>query len=105
VLDASDRPVGDLVVEAIVDGDELLRLGMDAVDGQVEVPVLRVAVQSIERLVAGQAHLVQEHPGRLVSLGRRRLLPSRQLKIQCCTGCGLRLAVSARSIISCTCPS
>ena len=52
VLDASDRPVGDLVVEAIVDGDELLGLGVDAVDGQVEVPVLRVAVQSIERLVA-----------------------------------------------------
>jgi hypothetical protein len=75
VLDASDRPVGDLVVEPVVHGGELLRLGVDAVDGHVEVPVLRVAVQPIDRLVLGQAHLIQEHPGRLISLGRRRLLP------------------------------
>jgi hypothetical protein len=74
VLDPSDRTVGDLVVETVVDGGEPLRLGMDAVDGQVEVPVLRVAVQPIDRLMLGEAHLVQEHLGGLISLGRRRLL-------------------------------
>ena len=65
--------MGDLVVVSVVDGDELLRLRMDTVDGQVEVPVLGVAVERVDGLVLRQAHFVQEHPGRLVSLGGRRL--------------------------------
>jgi hypothetical protein len=55
--------------------------------------------------VIGEAHLSDEHLDRLVGLGGRRLLISRQLMIQRWTGWGLRLAVSARSIISWTWPS
>jgi hypothetical protein len=71
----------------------------------VDVPDVRVAVQRVDRLVIGEAHLSDEHLDRLVGLGGRRLLISRQLMIQCWTGWGLRLAVSARSIISWTWPS
>jgi hypothetical protein len=74
LLDASDRPVRDLVVKAFVDGDELLRLGVHAVDGDVDVPDVRVAVECIDRLVIGEPHLAEKHPDRLVGLCGRRLL-------------------------------
>ncbi len=74
LLDPGDRPVGDLVVEAVVDGDELLGVGVDAVDGEVEVAVLGVAVERVDGLVLAEAHLVEEHGDRLVGLGGRRLL-------------------------------
>ena len=64
----------DLVVEALVHGDELLRLGVHAVHGDVDVPVVRVAVERIDGLVLGEAHLVEKHPDRLVGLCGRRLL-------------------------------
>ena len=74
LLDAGDRPVGDLEVEAVVDGDDLLRRGVDAVDGDVDVAVVGVAVKRIDGLVLAEAHLGEEHPDRLVRLGARRLL-------------------------------
>src|SRR5450631_2839746 len=59
-FDTSDRPMGDLVVEPAVDGDDRLGLGVDAVDREVEVPVVGVAVEAVEGLVLPQTHLLQE---------------------------------------------
>ena len=55
VLNARDRPVRDLVIESLVDGDQPFGLGVDAVDRQVEVPVVGVAVERVDRLVVGEA--------------------------------------------------
>ena len=74
LLDASDRAVGYFEVEAVVDGDDLLRRWVDAVDGDMDVPVMGVAVKRIDRLVLPEAHLGEEHPHGLVRLGARRLL-------------------------------
>ena len=49
-------------------------VGVDAVDGEVDVPVVGVAVERIDRLVLAEAHLGEEHPDGLVRLGARRLL-------------------------------
>ena len=64
----------DFEVEAVVDGDDLLRRWVDAVDGDVDVPVMGVTVKRIDRLVLPEAHLGEEHPDGLVRLGARRLL-------------------------------
>jgi hypothetical protein len=54
--------------------DDLLRRGVDAVDGDVDVAVVGVAVERIDRLVVREAHLGKKHPDRLVRLLPRRLL-------------------------------
>jgi hypothetical protein len=74
LLDAGDRAVGDLEVEAVVDGDDLLCRGLDAVHCHVDVAVVGVAVKRIDGLVLAEAHLAEKHPDRLVHLGTRRLL-------------------------------
>jgi hypothetical protein len=66
--------VGDPVVVTLVRSDELLRLGVDPVEGDVEVPVVGVAVKGVDGLVVRHAHLVEEHPDRLVCLRGRGLL-------------------------------
>ena len=49
-------------------------VGVDAVDGDMDVAVVGVAVKRIDRLVLPEAHLGEEHPNGLVRLGARRLL-------------------------------
>jgi hypothetical protein len=75
-FDASDRAMGDLVVEAVVHGDDPLRVWVHAVDGEmeVEVAVLGVAMEGIDDLMLGEAHLVEEGGDGLVSLRSRGLL-------------------------------
>ena len=52
VLDARDRPVGDLAVEPAVHGDKSLGLGVNPVHRHVDVRVVGVSVESIDDLVA-----------------------------------------------------
>ena len=74
VLDARDRTVRDLDVEPTVHGHDPLCVGVDAVDGQVQVEVVGVAVECVDTLVLAEAHLVEEHPYGRVSLRGRGLL-------------------------------
>jgi hypothetical protein len=65
-----------LVVESIVHGHDLFGLRVHAIDGQVEVPVVRVAVQGIHGLVPCEAHLLKKEGGNCrIGLGRRGPLP------------------------------
>ena len=57
LLDAGDRTVGDLEVEPVVDGDELLRRRVDTVHADVDVAVVGVTVERIDGLVLPEAHL------------------------------------------------
>jgi len=74
MLDAGDRPVRRLDVEALVGLDHLERLGMDAIDGQMQVQVVGVGVQAVDGLVLLQPKLVEEDVDRLFDLPGSRLL-------------------------------
>jgi hypothetical protein len=73
-LDARDRPMRHLDVEPTVHRDDPLRVGVNAVDGEVEVVVVRVPVERVDALVSVEPELVQEDSDGLVRLRRRRLL-------------------------------
>jgi hypothetical protein len=74
VLDAGDRPVRRLEVEAPVHGHDPLGLGVNAVDGHMEVVVVRVAMEGVERLVIREAHLAEKDPHGAIGLDGCRLL-------------------------------
>jgi hypothetical protein len=55
-------------------GHDAFGVGVNAVDGQVEVVVVRVAVESVDALVLAEPELVQEDAHGLLCLGGGRLL-------------------------------
>ena len=72
------------VVEAVVHGDDLFRVWVHAVDGEVEVPVVGIAVEGVDDLVLGETHLVQERGDGCLGLRCRRLfalVPSFRLRM------------------------
>jgi hypothetical protein len=75
VLDPRDGPMDGLDVESLVRGDDSVRERVDPVHGDVQVDVLRVAMEAIQRLVLLEPELLEQDRDGVLDLLARGLLP------------------------------
>ncbi|MEH3160066.1 MAG: hypothetical protein PGN08_14775 [Sphingomonas taxi] len=92
--------------KAVVDLDHPPGKRIIAVERDMDVTIVGVAMASIDARLVADAEMPEEHAHRFVDLGgRRQLALSGQLSSQWSIGLGLRVAACATAIISARCPS